>query len=137
MKTIRDRISDLRMEHQLSALQVNQALGWGKSTVERFEQGKQTPNKEQEAQLASFFKVSVAYLRAETNDKTRQDSWMDMALDADRNPEPPAPPQARQEEAPPQAGQGASVLSAMLKSEEAQRIIREIVNQELDKRLHP
>jgi len=138
MKTKRERIIDLRMEKGLSAQEVNRTLGWNKNLIERFENGRLSPNKEEEATLAHFFGVSIAYLRCETNDKTRQDSWMDLALDSDPAAKiaskdaisSPVPPDKKSDN----ENVSISMISALLRSDEAQSIIRQIVREELAKK---
>lgn len=130
MINMAQRIRDLRTAKELSAAALSMKLGFAKNAVERFESGKQTPNKDQQWALANFFEVSAAYLRGETNDPTRQESWMDMALDVLNEPEPsPAPPPLKT--AGTQQNMEEPLLSALLVSPAAQDILRRLIRDEL------
>lgn len=133
------RIAELRDAKSLSAIALSQSLGFPRHAIERFESGRQTPNKEQQEKIATFFGVSVAYLRGETNDPTRQDSWMDMAYDSstftDPNPSPSAAREAKAaHKAETQAIDDSAFITALLRSQAAQQIIRDVVQEELRKR---
>ena len=41
--------------------------------------------------MAAFFGVSLFYLRGESNDRTRQETWMDGGFQDEEEPAPPAP----------------------------------------------
>lgn len=77
MITMAQRIEELRTERGLSRGELSAAMGLPKNAAEKFETGRQTPTQEQQARLAAFFEVSVFYLRGESNDRTRQENWMD------------------------------------------------------------
>lgn len=77
MVTMAQRIEALRTEKGLSRPALAAALHLPKMAVEKFETGRQTPSKEQQEQMAAFFGVSVFYLRGESNDRIRQETWMD------------------------------------------------------------
>ena len=77
MVTIAQRIEALRTEKGLSRPALASALGFPRMAVEKFETGRQTPSKEQQEKMADFFGVSLFYLKGESNDRTRQDNWMD------------------------------------------------------------
>lgn len=93
MVTISQRIYELRSQKNLSKADLSAALHLAPKAIDRFESGRQTPSKDQQQSLANFFEVSLAYLRGETNDPTRQDSWMDMTYEAEKEatPRPAAP----------------------------------------------
>ena len=74
----------------LSRPQLSAALGLPKSAMEKFETGRQTPTQDQQKKLADYFGVSLFYLRGESDDRTRMESWLSGAVD-----EPPAPPARR------------------------------------------
>lgn len=99
MVTTAQRITQLRTEKKLSKAQLSTTLGWSPNAIDRFEAGKQTPSKEQQTTLSNFFGVSVAFLRGETNDPTRQDSWMDMAYLSDEDEGPASQPVASKKKA--------------------------------------
>ena len=77
MVTMAQRIEALRTEKGLSRPALATALGFPRMAVEKFETGRQTPSKEQQEKMADFFGVSLFYLKGESNDRTRQDNWMD------------------------------------------------------------
>lgn len=77
MITLAQRIEELRVEKGLSRPALAAALHFPRTSMEKFETGRQTPTREQQEQLASFFGVSLFYLRGESNDRTRQENWMD------------------------------------------------------------
>ena len=86
MVTLAQRIEELRTERGLNRPQLSAALGLPKNAVEKFETGRQTPTQEQQARMADFFGVSLFYLRGESNDRTRQETWMDAGY-AEEEPE--------------------------------------------------
>ena len=90
MVTLAQRIEALRTERGLSRPALAAELGLPKGAVEKFETGRQTPSREQQEKLAGYFGVSLFYLRGESNDRTRQETWMDAAWDQDE-PARPAP----------------------------------------------
>ncbi|MCI9650053.1 helix-turn-helix transcriptional regulator, partial [Oscillibacter sp.] len=75
MVTMAQRIVELRSERGLSRPALSAALGFPRMAVEKFETGRQTPTQDQQEKLASFFGVSVFYLRGENNDRVRMDDW--------------------------------------------------------------
>ena len=77
MVTMAQRIESLRTEKGLSRPALAAALHFPKMAVEKFETGRQTPSRDQQEQMANFFGVSLFYLRGESNDRTRQENWMD------------------------------------------------------------
>ena len=77
MVTLAQRIEALRTEKGLSRPALAAELHLPRMAVEKFETGRQTPSKEQQEKMAAFFGVSVFYLRGESNDRTRQENWMD------------------------------------------------------------
>lgn len=129
MVTMAQRIEALRTEHNLSRPALATALGLPRTAIEKFETGRQTPTKEQQQKLADFFGVSVFYLRAESDDRTTQQSWMDMAYAQEDVPVStytlkkvkPAP----QSTAP--VGEGGTVFDAVLQSRGFQDMLRTAV----------
>ncbi len=127
MVTMAQRIEALRTQAGLSRPALSAALGLPKAAVEKFETGRQTPTKEQQEQLAAYFGVSLFYLKGESNDPTRQDSWMDLAT---REPEEedfrpsPAPVPKRQKAPEPAEG---GVFDALLASPKVQDMLRATV----------
>lgn len=121
MVTMAQRIVELRSERGLSRPALSAALGFPRMAVEKFETGRQTPTQDQQEKLASFFGVSVLYLRGENNDRIRMDDWMDGAfLD---QPAPAPEPPKRKKPAPAAAGEG-TMLDAFLTSKKFQEALR-------------
>lgn len=94
MVTLAQRIEALRTERGLSRPALSAALGFPRVAVEKFETGRQTPSKEQQEKMAAFFDVSLFYLRGESNDRTRQDNWMDFGTPEEEEPVYTAPRRA-------------------------------------------
>lgn len=94
MITMAQRIEALRTEKGLSRPALAAALHFPRMAIEKFETGRQTPSKEQQDQMAAFFGVSLYYLRGESNDRTRQDNWMDGDFVDDEPVYTPAPRKA-------------------------------------------
>ena len=94
MITMAQRIEALRTEKGLSRPALATALHFPRMAIEKFETGRQTPSKEQLDQMAAFFGVSLYYLRGESNDRTRQDNWMDGDFVDDEPAYTPAPRKA-------------------------------------------
>lgn len=151
MITMAQRIEALRSERGLSRPALSSALGFPKTAVEKFETGRQTPTKEQQEKLASYFGVSLFYLRGESNDRTRQETWMDMAMSEDE-PEPAPTPRRTPKPVPvspagPDSGTVfdsfltskpfrdllSSVVLETLRSPEGQKLIAQVVRRELDR----
>ena len=86
MVTMAQRIEALRMQKGVSRPALAAALGLPRMSIEKFEAGRQTPTQEQQEKLASFFGVSVFYLRGESNDRTKMENWMDMPFVDDDGP---------------------------------------------------
>lgn len=77
MVTLAQRIEALRTEANLSRPALAANLGFPKGAFDKFETGRATPTKEQQEKLAAYFGVSLFYLKGESNDRTRQENWMD------------------------------------------------------------
>ncbi len=149
MVTMAQRIELLRTEVGMSRPAISLALGLPKLAFERFETGRQTPTKEQQETIANYFGVSLFYLRGESNDRTRQDNWMDGApLEQEPiyRPTPVAPKKAKATPEPIQgsmidalfAGKQAqdqlkAIMLEVLKSPEGQAIVNKAVEQALNK----
>ena len=130
MITMAQRIEELRTERSLSRPELSKLLGLPKNAAEKFETGRATPTQEQQAKLAAFFDVSLFYLRGESNDRTRQEHW----LDADFVDDEPAPAAPRYKPAPvrPQPSQtpsssGGSLVEPFLKNKAFQEMVRATV----------
>lgn len=127
MVTMAQRIEELRMARSMSRPSLATALGLPKTAIEKFETGRQTPTQEQQEKLASFFGVSLFYLRGESSDKTKMEDWMDGAfLDAPKA-EPTMPRRApKAEPTPASDGQG-SMLDALISGKKFQESLRAAV----------
>ena len=130
MITMAQRIEALRTERGLSRPALSAALGFPKTAVEKFETGRQTPTQDQQDKLASYFGVSLFYLRGESDDPTRMESWLNTGYVEDEPaprpvPRPAAPKIVAQSSA---AGQNDSnMFSAFMKSKSFQDLLRATV----------
>ena len=152
MVTLAQRLEQLRTEHGLTRPGLSAALGLPKNAIEKFESGRQTPTKEQQNKLAAFFGVSLIYLQGESDDPTRQDSWMTAAL-SDAEPEPELPRQRFKPAPKPveqsSSGNGSmveaflhnkafqqtvqSMVREFLRTEEGQELLGNIIRTEINK----
>jgi len=129
MVTMAQRIEALRTEQNLSRPALAQALGLPRTAIEKFETGRQTPTKEQQEKLAAFFGVSVFYLRSESDDRTTQRTWMDMAYAQEDAPASAYVPKKSKPAPQPAAslGEGGTVFDAVLQSRSFQDLLRTAV----------
>lgn len=88
MITLSQRLTALRSEKGVSAPELASALGFAKTAIEKFETGKLTPSKAQQEKLASYFGVTVAYLRGETGDRSNESGWVGGEVSAEPIEEP-------------------------------------------------
>jgi len=155
MVTLAQRIEELRTKQGLTRPALSTALGLPRNAVEKFETGRQTPTKEQQKKLADYFGVCLAYLQGESDDPTRQDTWMSKALSGVgaeddvpmpvRRPAAPKPKPSMQNQGS-QGGVLAALLSnkafhdtikaeilEVLRTAEGQQLLAQIVKKELDK----
>lgn len=150
MVSLAQRLEQLRTEHGMTRPALSAALGLPKNAIEKFESGRQTPTKEQQSKLAAFFGVSMLYLQGETDDPTRQDSWMTAALsDAEPQPVQPKRPPAPKPVEPSSNNHGTMVEAFLhnkafqqtvqtmvrdfLRTEEGQELLGNIVRKEINK----
>lgn len=125
MITMAQRIQQLRAERGVNAPALSAALGLPRTSVEKFETGRQTPTQEQQQKLASFFGVSAFYLRGESDDRTQMSDWMEGAFLDEPSPAPaPAPVRPAKKAAP---GEEGSVFDAFLSSKKFQDVLRAAV----------
>ena len=130
MITMAQSIEALRTERGLSRPALSAALGFPKTAVEKFETGRQTPTQDQQDKLASYFGVSLFYLRGESDDPTRMESWLNTGYVEEEPaprpvPRPAAPKIVAQSSA---AGQNDSnMFSAFMKSKSFQDLLRATV----------
>ena len=125
MVTMAQRIEARRTERNLSRPALASALGLPRMAVEKFETGRQTPSQEQQEKMASYFGVSLFYLRGETNDRTQMEDWMDGAfLDTPAPVAAPAAPKRAAKNAAKAAVEESSVFDAFLNSKKFQESLR-------------
>lgn len=128
MITMAQRIEELRTERGMSRPALSQALGFPKNAIEKFETGRATPTKDQQEKMAAHFGVSMFYLKGESNDRTRQETWMDAAYNEE---EPEFVPASRKPVKPAQtvrSGQEqGTVFDALLSSKAFQDMVRATV----------
>lgn len=126
MVTMAQRIEELRTQAGLSRPQLSAALGLPKAAAEKFETGRQTPTKEQQEKLAAYFGVSIFYLTGESNDRTRQEDWLEGAVPDEEpgyRPIPAHQPKKEPKSAPPQG----AVFDSLLASRQVQDLLRAVV----------
>ena len=129
MVTLAQRIQELRDERGMSRPALAAAIGLPKQAVEKFETGRQSPTKEQTQALADFFGVSIFYLKGESNDRTRQDAWLDAAYSTPQGEHIPIPAKVAKPKVQPQANldsQG-NIFESFLKSRQFQETLRATV----------
>lgn len=118
MVTMAQRIEELRTQQGLTRPALSVALGLPRNAVEKFETGRQTPTKEQQEKIATYFGVSLFYLKGESDDPTRQDSWMTAALSGvEEDDEPVRPvrrPAPKAPTPPPAPGGNGAILASLL-----------------------
>ena len=154
MVTLAQRIEQLRSQQGLTRPALAAALGMPRNAIEKFETGRQTPTKEQQNKLATYFGVSLAYLQGESDDPTSMSNWMTTALSgAEPDPDPvpvrraaaPAP-KAKPDNSGSQGGVLAALLSnkafhdtlraeilEVLRTKEGQDLLADIVRKEINK----
>lgn len=124
MVTMAQRIEALRMERNISRPALSAALGFPRTAVEKFETGRQTPTQEQQNKLANYFGVSLFYLRGESDDPTRMESWLSGDV-PDDGPAPAAPaPRYAAKPKPAAVQEDGAVFGALLKSPSFQAMMR-------------
>ena len=126
MVTLAQRIEELRTATGLSRPALAAALGLPRMSIEKFESGRQTPTQEQQNKLASYFGVSLFYLRGETDDTTQMSDWMDGAF-LDEPAPAPAPRRAVKPAASSSGGEGGTMFDAFLSSKKFQEALRTAV----------
>lgn len=128
MVTLAQRITELRTDRGMSRPELSAALGLPKNAIEKFETGRQTPTQEQQAKMAAYFEVSPFYLRGESNDRTRQETWMDGGF-VDDEPAPAPVRRAAPRPAPVSHGkdEGGSLLDPLMKNKAFQDMVRATV----------
>lgn len=120
MVTMAQRIEALRNEKGLSRPALAAELGFPKNAIEKYETGRATPTKDQQEKMASYFGVSLFYLRGESGDRTRQEDWMSGGLSAaDEEPVYRPAPAVKRPKAEPVSNGGATMLDALFSSKQA------------------
>ena len=126
MVTLAQRIEELRTAKGLSRPALAAALGFPRMSIEKFETGRQTPTQDQQNKLASYFGVSLFYLRGETNDTTQMSDWMDGAF-LDEPAPAPVPKRAAVKPGASSGGEGGTMFDAFLTSKKFQEALRAAV----------
>lgn len=130
MITMAQRIEALRTEKGLSRPALSAALGFPKNAAEKFETGRQTPTQDQQKKMASFFEVSLFYLRGESDDRTQMENWLNHSYTDDAPAVVPAPRRPAPPRTVAQSGGGQQegpMLTAFLKSKSFQDMVRTTV----------
>ena len=127
MVTMSQRIEALRDEMGLSRPALAAALGFPKNAIEKFETGRATPTREQQEKMASYFGVSLFYLRGESGDRTRQEDWMSGGLSAAEEEPVYRPAPVKRPRAEPVSGGGATMLDALFSTKQAKDQFRAMV----------
>ena len=123
MVTMAQRLEALRMERGLSRPALSAALGFPKTAMDKFETGRQTPTQDQQKKLADYFGVSLFYLRGESDDPTRMETWLNGGDVPDDGPIP-APQPVRSKPRPAAVQEDGAVFGALLKSPSFQNLLR-------------
>lgn len=126
MTSVSQRIEELRSKKGISRPAMAAALGFPRISIEKFETGRLTPNQEQQKKMAEYFGVSVEYLRGESNDPTTMDNWLSGNVPEE---EPSVVIQPRKTVVASAEGSDndTALLTAMLRSEKFQALVRQIV----------
>lgn len=128
MVTMAQRIEALRTQRELSRPALAAALGLPRTSIEKFETGRQTPTQDQQSKLAQYFGVSLFYLRGETDDPTSMDTWLNGGIPDDTPVRPVPKPLARPVVAQSSGSkEDGAVFSALLKSKSFQDMVRATV----------
>ena len=129
MVTLAQRIESLRTEKGLSRPALAAELHLPRMSVEKFETGRQTPSKEQQEKMAAFFGVSLFYLRGESNDRTRQENWMDGDFVDDEPVSAPTPRKATRTlpQSQPSGGEQGTLFDSFSNSRAFQDMVRSAV----------
>ena len=122
MVTMAQRIEELRNEKGMSRPELAAALGLPRLAIEKFETGRSTPTQDQQTKLASFFGVSVMYLRGENSDRTRMEDWMSGAFMDEPKPAPQPVRQPVKTAAP--SGEPGGMFDAFLGSKKFQEALK-------------
>ena len=127
MTSISQRIEQLRNTKGLSRPALAAALGFPKVSIEKFETGRLTPNQEQQKAMAAYFGVSPEYLRGESNDPTTLDDWLNGEFPEEEPIKTPAVPKRTVVASAGSRNNDPAPLTAMLKNESFQALVRETV----------
>lgn len=123
MVTMAQRLEALRTQRGISRPALSAALGFPRTAMEKFETGRQTPTQDQQKKLADYFGVSLFYLRGESDDPTRMETWLNGGDVPDDEPAPVSRP-ALQKPRPAAVQEDGAVFGALLKSPSFQALVR-------------
>ncbi len=125
MVTMAQRIESLRNEVNIGRTELSTMLGFPKLAFEKFETGRQTPTRDQQQKIADYFGVSLFYLKGESNDRTRQDNWMNEAT-FEPNTQPVATPSPKRiKEAKPEIQ--SNMIDALFAGQQAQQQLKKMM----------
>ena len=133
MVTIAQRIEALRTQKGMSRPGLSAALGLPRQAVEKFETGRLTPNQEQQAKIAAYFGVSVAYLRGEAEDPESLGlggTWLSGNYDVEEpaaSKRPAARPAVVAQSSGSAPKEDGAVFNALLKSKSFQTVLQSAV----------
>lgn len=129
MATLAQRLEELRTERNLSRPALAAQLGFPKNAPEKFETGRATPTKEQQERMADFFGVSLFYLRGESSDRTRQDTWLQGNFTDNGEAHVPMKAATPKKVTPTTSGtgEGSGLFDAFLQSKQFQSMVRDTV----------
>ena len=133
MVTIAQRIEALRTQKGMSRPGLSAALGMPRQAVEKFETGRLTPNQEQQAKIAAYFGVSVAYLRGEAEDPESLGlggTWLSGNYDVEEAAAPKRPvarPAVVAQSSGSAPKEDGAVFNALLKSKSFQTVLQSAV----------
>lgn len=125
MVTMAQRLEALRTQRGISRPALSAALGFPRTAMEKFETGRQTPTQDQQKKLADYFSVSLFYLRGESDDPTRMETWLNGGAVPDDEPvRTPVSRPAVQKPRPAAVQEDGAVFGALLKSPSFRSLVR-------------
>ena len=128
MVTLAQRLEKMRMAKGISRVELASVLGLPRLSIEKFETGKLTPTKEQQENLASYFNVSVANQKCESDDPNEMQSWLNGNIREEPGttaPEAPAPRAAKPKPADLEDG---AIFKLLLRSEAFHDAVLDVLN---------
>ena len=124
-ETMGDIIRKLRKERDLTQEELADQIGVTSQAVSKWENSTGMPDISQVVPLAAFFGVSVSYLRGESDDPIRMESWLSGNVPDEPIAPDPAPRRAAVSAAPGKVKEDGAVFGALLKSPTFQALIKD------------